>query len=301
IFHASFHPHSKPIIALILLICRDMSNEDENPIPLPPIYELLLEEGEFPTSSAQVINGTSLEIRCTVSSNETAEKTINVVHNGQFIDASRSSMSATLKIESFNSENDGGMYECNTVLGGNTRTRKIKLMQKVILPPDAVPCTGPDFCRNGGVCALTDDKMHSYCNCPKNYVGPSCENVLVSDYVGKSILTQTKVGVAAGGTCNLVFIFLFVVFGLLFFRERKRRRRVEGMMNKLNHHYHFESLPLVKEHLYTENPYSHESPPERRSDTVITSSGKTIFRTNAVMKKIIAPGEEDESAQPHAS
>lgn len=121
--------------------------------------------------------------------------------------------------------------------------------------------------------------------CAGDYVGPTCEDVLVRDFIGKSIrkplhtlfyiltrqyaltqkrfethndelfkneylyvsitsvhhysyvgfqintiiaVTRTKVGVAAGGTCNVVFIFFLVVLGLLFFRERYATSKIHA-------------------------------------------------------------------------
>ncbi|GMR45495.1 hypothetical protein PMAYCL1PPCAC_15690 [Pristionchus mayeri] len=267
---------------------------------LTPIFELLLAEDDPSVPSAHVIDRSPVEIRCLVSNNEIAEKEITMLKGGQIIKAETSTMSATLKIAEFNAKIDGGTYECSTIVGEKKFRRRLRLQHKVVLPPEAKKCPSSDaeMCKNGGTCSLLDDAT-KICMCPMDFAGPNCEHVLVQDFIGKNLLARTKVGVAAGGTCNLVFLFFLVVLGLLLFKERKRRRRLEGIMSEFAHQQHFESLPLVKEQLYTENVYSPESidPPPSRSGP---QSGRMVTRTNAV-KKVIAPGDEDDSVQPHAS
>ncbi|GMT22127.1 hypothetical protein PFISCL1PPCAC_13424 [Pristionchus fissidentatus] len=269
---------------------------------LTPIYELILEEGAPPDSStAHVIEGTSLEVRCTVTGNDVEDKTITILRDSQRIEPERSTMSAVLKIPSFHHERDGGMYECSTVIKEKKIRRKLRLRHKAVLPPDMEPCAGNDSCRNGGVCGLIDDAT-SICICPEGYVGPRCEDVLVRDF----IVTRTKMGVAAGGTANLIFVVFAIVLGLLFLRERKRRRHVEHLISEISEGKHFETLPLVKEPFY-EKDRDQATPPSRRSSDLpapppeITNPDKKIFRTYAV-KKVIAPGEDDSlQQQPHSS
>lgn len=103
--------------------------------------------GDISEPSVSVIEGSSLEIRCTLSSNnEIPEKPIMMLKKGQLIEAERSTMrsekffrrslkitkcSATVKIPSFTYKYDGGMYECSTVFGEKRVRRRLKVTHKV--------------------------------------------------------------------------------------------------------------------------------------------------------------------------
>ncbi|PIO70566.1 hypothetical protein TELCIR_07578 [Teladorsagia circumcincta] len=124
--------------------------------------------------------------------------------------------SVSQHIFNFDDEAHSGLYECFArTKSGEEHSRKMRVSTKAVLPRDFVPCpNGDDFCGANGRCGLKS--QGKICVCDPGYVGQQCEHLLVKDY----LITTAKVVAGAGGTLNVVLIFLTVLFATLFIKER---------------------------------------------------------------------------------
>ncbi|PIO55724.1 hypothetical protein TELCIR_22888, partial [Teladorsagia circumcincta] len=182
------------------------------------------------------------------------EQTLKFERELEEVHGKRTPRSVSQHIFNFDDEAHSGLYECFArTKSGEEHSRKMRVSTKAVLPRDFVPCpNGDDFCGANGRCGLkSQDKI---CVCDPGYVGQQCEHLLVKDY----LITTAKVVAGAGGTLNVVLIFLTVLFATLFIKERKRLRILRSQHSTTIHSVEEQTF-FVKPH----NPYNDTDSPSR--------------------------------------
>ncbi|EYC25550.1 hypothetical protein Y032_0011g1270 [Ancylostoma ceylanicum] len=224
----------------------------DNYITLAPSYELVLSHDEpsqiESTLAVTVEEGQSLNLKCTAGEG-IDEQTLRFERELVEVKGRRSPRSVSQQIFNFEDATHSGLYECFArTSSGEEHSRKMRVSTKAVLPKDFVPCAGDDdYCGSNGRCGLkSNDKI---CVCDPGYVGQRCEHLLVKDYLRMSLsVTTAKVVVGAGGTLNIVLIFLTLLFACLFLKQRRRVRLLESRLPPSND----EKMFFVK----PRNPYS---------------------------------------------
>ncbi|WKY05456.1 hypothetical protein Q1695_006013 [Nippostrongylus brasiliensis] len=224
----------------------------EKYVALPPSYELVLSHDEPPhldsTLAVTVEEGQTLRLKCTAGEG-IDEQTLKFERELEEIKGKRSPRSVSQHIFNFDDAAHSGLYECFArTSSGEEHSRKVRVSSKAVLPKDFVACpTGDDFCGSNGRCGLkNNDKI---CVCDPGYVGQQCEHLLVKDY----LITTAKVVAGAGGTLNVTFIILTLLFATLFLKQRKKLRLLQSQHCCS----HDEQKFLVK----PQNPYEDPDPP----------------------------------------
>ncbi|KAK6746906.1 hypothetical protein RB195_000260 [Necator americanus] len=201
----------------------------DNYITLAPSYELVLSQNEpsqiESTLAVVVEEGQSLNLKCTAGEG-IDERTLKFEKELEEIKGKRSPRSVSQPIFNFEDATHSGLYECFARTStGKEHSRKMRVSTKAVLPNDFIPCAkDDDYCGTNGRCGLkSNDKI---CVCDPGYVGQRCEHLLVKDY----LITTAKVVVGAGGTLNVVLIFLTFLFACLFIKQRRRTRFLESRL-----------------------------------------------------------------------
>ncbi|KAL6738712.1 hypothetical protein Aduo_012229 [Ancylostoma duodenale] len=203
----------------------------DNYVALAPSYELVLSHDEpsqiESTLAVTVEEGQSLNLKCTAGEG-IDERTLRFERELVEVKGRRSPRSVSQQIFNFEDATHSGLYECFARTStGEEHSRKMRVSTKAVLPKDFVPCAGDDdYCGSNGRCGLkSNDKI---CVCDPGYAGQRCEHLLVKDYLRMSLsVTTAKVVVGAGGTLNIVLIFLTLLFACLFLKQRRRVRLLE--------------------------------------------------------------------------
>ncbi|KAJ1374808.1 hypothetical protein KIN20_037575 [Parelaphostrongylus tenuis] len=201
----------------------------EKYVPLAPSYELILSKNQPPhidsTMAVTAEEGQQLYLMCTAGEG-IDEKTLKFERQFEEVKGQRSPRSVRKHIPVFEDATHSGLYECFARTStGEEHSRKLRVSTKAVLPKSFTPCdTADDFCGSNGRCGMkNNDKI---CVCDPGYVGQHCEHLLVKDY----LLTTVKVVAGAGGTLNVTFIFLTLLFACLFFKARKRLRLLQSQL-----------------------------------------------------------------------
>uniref|UniRef100_A0A158P7J0 Ig-like domain-containing protein n=1 Tax=Angiostrongylus cantonensis TaxID=6313 RepID=A0A158P7J0_ANGCA len=173
--------------------------QEKNYVALAPSYELILSHDQpsqiDTTLAVTVEEGQALHLMCTAGEG-IDEQTLKFEKGFEEVKGQQSR-------RSFEDATHSGIYECFArTSAGEEHSRKMRVSTKAVLPKGFTPCDNVDaFCGSNGRCGM---KNHD------------------------KLFTTVKVVAGAGGTLNIMFIFLTVIFACLFFKERKRLRQLQS-------------------------------------------------------------------------
>ncbi|CAJ0559802.1 unnamed protein product, partial [Mesorhabditis spiculigera] len=229
------------------------------------VYEVILNPDDPDPAELYFQQGDAFELRCLVESDSFDVDTLNFESGPTKLEAVKENNWLSVNVDSFKTGDHGGGVRCEVQekAGPSVFTKPITLKEKVSIKNGMLACppSSQKVCYNGGVCVL--EKKLERCFCAGNFGGETCDTPII--FEGSR---TEQIAMGTGGTLMLIFLALSLVFGLLFYKERRKRR---ALLDYMEH-----SMPTSpsSDGIYEgrfENPYkeiaNHKRLSMKRSET----------------------------------
>ncbi|CAD6196753.1 unnamed protein product [Caenorhabditis auriculariae] len=207
---------------------------------LRPTYEITINKADGPrppTKAVTEINkGASFSLKCSASKDFEVES-LTLLRESVEKTVTRTGSSITYEVDSYADEHSGA-YECRAKLKESTtwHTPQIRLHKpRVSVMNHLKRCDVSDtYCGEHGTCFL--DNGRKLCECHGDYNGERCDSVLMTAFEGMANANYIRMIKMVGGATtgvNVVFIFLAIIFGVLYLKQKKKVRKMENYFGVL--------------------------------------------------------------------